>query len=179
MDIRCIRLIPYKVDGQGLVDIQQVLPLPEAADYQVKLRRKDAVAAKARAEGKDFTRYNIIVDGNELPSENKRQAMRVMVSELVKRGAALALIREVLPQRKMKTLPGQVSPGSPVEEALLMTYPGVDMKRWFVDDPFYDATDQQTYVLFNNWGIDTEAALTALVAKFPDKKVAFRRADGS
>jgi hypothetical protein len=178
MDIRCIRLIPYEVDGHVLVDIQQVLPLPEAADYQVKLRRKDAVAAKALAAGKDFTRYHIIVDGTELPSENKRHAMRVMVSELTKRGATLPLIREVLPQRKMKTVPGHPVPGASVEEALLKTYPGLDLKRWFVDDPFYDATDQQSYVLFNNWGVDTEAALTALAGKFPYKKVAFRRAEG-
>src|SRR5262245_5877964 len=40
MDIRCVRLVPYDVDGQVLLDIQQVLPLPETADDQVKLRRK-------------------------------------------------------------------------------------------------------------------------------------------
>jgi hypothetical protein len=79
----------------------------------------------------------------------------------------------------MKTLMGDVSPGPPVAEALLDAFPGVETKRWFVDDPLYDATDQRTYVLFNNWGMNTEAALASLVARFRDQKVNFRRADGS
>src|SRR5207302_2709516 len=47
MDIRCVRLVPYDLDGRILLDIQQVLPLPEAADYQVKLRRKEAARERA------------------------------------------------------------------------------------------------------------------------------------
>jgi hypothetical protein len=146
----------------------------------VKLRRKDAVAAKAQADGKDYTRYHVIVDGAELPAENKRQAMRVMVQELVNRGADLSAIREVLPQRKTKVLSGRVDAGLAVEEALFQSSPRVDVKRWFVEHPFYDEASQQTYVLFNNWGTDTEASLGALMARFPDKKVgALKRADGS
>jgi hypothetical protein len=180
MDIRCVRLIPYKVGDQVLIDIQQVLPLPEAADYQVKIRRKDAAAAKAHADGKDYTKYHVIVDGVEMPAENKRNAVKVMVQELVKAGAAPSAIREALPLRVMKALPGEVSPGQPVIEALLDTFPGVDTKRWFVDDPLYDATDQQTYVLFNNWGLsNTEATLSSLVARFSDKGITFRPAAGS
>ena len=40
--LRCVRLVPYDIEGRVLLDIQQVLPLPQAADYQVRLRRKDA-----------------------------------------------------------------------------------------------------------------------------------------
>lgn len=39
MDIRCVRLVPYEVGGKVLLDIQQIVPLPEVADYQVRLRR--------------------------------------------------------------------------------------------------------------------------------------------
>jgi hypothetical protein len=35
MDIRCVRLVPYDLNGRVVLDIQQVLPLSEAADYQV------------------------------------------------------------------------------------------------------------------------------------------------
>jgi hypothetical protein len=179
MDIRCVRLIPYKVDGQVLVDIQQLLPLPEAADYQVKIRHKEAAAAKARTDGRDFTKYHVIVDGVDLPAENKRQAVRIMVHELVNRGAAPSSIREVLPRRLIKALPGHVKPGLAVEEALLQAFPGIELRRWFVNDPFYDATDNQSYILFNNWGLNTEATLQSLMTRFPDQKVTFRRADGS
>ncbi|NQT20900.1 MAG: hypothetical protein HQ592_14430, partial [Planctomycetes bacterium] len=35
LDIRCVRLRPYSLEGRLLVDVQQIIPLPEVADYQV------------------------------------------------------------------------------------------------------------------------------------------------
>jgi hypothetical protein len=41
IDIRCIRVKPYQSDSRELyLDVQAVIPLPEAEDYQVKLREK-------------------------------------------------------------------------------------------------------------------------------------------
>jgi hypothetical protein len=50
LDIRCIRLKPYGDDGRVLIDVQQVIPLPEAIEYQVQIRQKDRVERKQRAE---------------------------------------------------------------------------------------------------------------------------------
>ncbi|MBN2582240.1 MAG: DUF4268 domain-containing protein [Planctomycetes bacterium] len=44
MDIRCIRMQPYRDGLRVLVDVQQVIPLPEAEDYQVRLRNKEAIS---------------------------------------------------------------------------------------------------------------------------------------
>lgn len=41
LDIRCVRLKPYRQnDGTVLVDVQQVIPLPEAADFQIRIGAK-------------------------------------------------------------------------------------------------------------------------------------------
>jgi hypothetical protein len=41
LDIRCIRLRPYRVsDGRVLLDVEQILPLPEASDYQTQVKMK-------------------------------------------------------------------------------------------------------------------------------------------
>lgn len=40
LDIRCVRVKPYRYDGQVLLDIQQVIPLPEAQEYQIRIREK-------------------------------------------------------------------------------------------------------------------------------------------
>ena len=40
LDIRCIRLKPVSLDGRLIVDVQQIIPLPEAAEYQVRVREK-------------------------------------------------------------------------------------------------------------------------------------------
>lgn len=50
LDIRCVRVRPYKYADRVLVDIQQVLPLPEAQEYQVRIREK---AQKEREDRED------------------------------------------------------------------------------------------------------------------------------
>jgi hypothetical protein len=50
LDITCIRLQPYKVDGKVLIDITQTIPLREAEDYLVKLRAKEQKGALVRTE---------------------------------------------------------------------------------------------------------------------------------
>lgn len=40
LDIRCVRLQPYNHQGEILLNIEQVIPLPEAAKYQVQLKGK-------------------------------------------------------------------------------------------------------------------------------------------
>jgi hypothetical protein len=53
IDIRCIRLRPYQDGETRLVDVQQIIPLPEANEYQVQLREKEQVGRKKRAERYD------------------------------------------------------------------------------------------------------------------------------
>jgi len=50
LDIRCIRLVPYHDNGRVLIDVQQVVPLPEAAEYQIQIREKEHKERKERAE---------------------------------------------------------------------------------------------------------------------------------
>jgi hypothetical protein len=50
LDIRCVRLKPYKHGAQLMLDVQQVIPLPEAAEYQVKIRDKEQRGRQERAE---------------------------------------------------------------------------------------------------------------------------------
>ncbi len=42
LDIRCVRLQPYTDGSKIFVDVQQILPLPEANDYFVRIREKQA-----------------------------------------------------------------------------------------------------------------------------------------
>lgn len=53
IDIRCIRLRPYRDRDSTLIDVQQIIPLPEAHEYQVQLREKEQVGRKKRAERYD------------------------------------------------------------------------------------------------------------------------------
>lgn len=50
LDIRCVRLRPYRDGTRTLVDVQQVIPLPEAQDYIVRIREKAVRERQDRTE---------------------------------------------------------------------------------------------------------------------------------
>jgi hypothetical protein len=55
LDIRCVRLKPYRTDdGKVLMDVQQIIPLPEASDYQTKIKAKEQEGRQHRAERHDL-----------------------------------------------------------------------------------------------------------------------------
>lgn len=54
IDIRCIRLRPYQDGEKHLIDVQQIIPLPEANEYQIQLREKEQVGRKKRSERYDI-----------------------------------------------------------------------------------------------------------------------------
>lgn len=49
LDLTCIRLLPYKVNDELLVDVTQIIPLPEAANYEIKIRAQAHETRKARS----------------------------------------------------------------------------------------------------------------------------------
>lgn len=53
IDIRCVRLRPYRDGDRTMVDVQQIIPQPEAHDYQVQLREKEQQGRRKRAERYD------------------------------------------------------------------------------------------------------------------------------
>lgn len=52
LDIYCVRMVPYTYQDQILLDVQQVIPLPEAEEYQIRVREK---AQQERASRRDNT----------------------------------------------------------------------------------------------------------------------------
>jgi hypothetical protein len=177
MDIRCVRLVPYDIDGRLFVDVQQVLPLPEAAAYIVHRRRKDVAQERARTDGRDLTQFHVIVEGVVLEKQRKRQAMRTMIEQLASRGVPVATIWEQFNTQSFRVLEGPLRDGDSVREALLAQYPGIDTRRWFCDHALVDEAAGKTYVLTKMWGASTELTMAMLVAEFPEAKVTFRRAD--
>jgi hypothetical protein len=57
LDVRCIRLIPYKYKDSVFIDVQQIIPLPEAESYQIKIRQQSEERREVRESLKDFTQY--------------------------------------------------------------------------------------------------------------------------
>lgn len=54
LDIRCIRLRPYKLGDHLLVDAAQIIPLPEAADYEIKIREQAEETRKVKTKRQEL-----------------------------------------------------------------------------------------------------------------------------
>jgi len=54
IDIRCVRLRPYLHGTTKLIDVQQIIPLPEAQEYQIQLREKVQLERKQQSQKGDL-----------------------------------------------------------------------------------------------------------------------------
>ncbi len=144
LDIRCIRLIPYKYQSQILVDIQQIIPLPEAESYQVKIKQQSVERREARKSSKDYTRY--LFQGN---SYNKRKLVLAVIQQWVSKNKP-SNISELL-----KAFPQEIRSGGLfvlVEEAKGI-YDRQGIYRHFLgDDEVLEFPDSTQYAASNQWG---------------------------
>jgi hypothetical protein len=139
------------------------------------LSSSSASSIRVARDGRDMTRYHVIVDGNELPHENKRKTMLVMITNLIERGVPASAIGEELGSR-FRSVEGEPEDFLPAfHDAYDNARPGFKPEWWFTDHPFRQ--DGRTWLLDKGWGSNTEPALTALCERFPEAGVSFRRAD--
>lgn len=54
LSIRCVRLRPYKLGTQVLIDVTQIIPLPEAAEYEIKIREQTEETKKVRGKRQEI-----------------------------------------------------------------------------------------------------------------------------
>ena len=64
LDIRCVRMKPYKLGEAVLLDIEQIIPLPEAQDYQIKVKQQAVIQKAAKTEIESNKKAKYIFDGN-------------------------------------------------------------------------------------------------------------------
>jgi len=69
IDIQCFRLSPYSYDGEVLLDVQRIIPLPETADYEVNLKEKATEERRARRERGAWSGFYFANIGMDDPSQ--------------------------------------------------------------------------------------------------------------
>lgn len=166
LDIRCVRLSPYRVGDRLLLDVQQVIPLPEAGELTVQLRRRETQARAARSDNRDWTSYVITTPTGPSEPLRKRWAVLELVTVLHRAGVPGDALARVLPRSRFLDLDGVLS-GQALADAFIARYPGADgrISRWFVEHPLHDA--DRTWVLSKMWGTKTQPTLDRLVTLAP------------
>lgn len=157
IDIRCVRIRPHLLDGRVLLDVQQIVPLPEAADYQIQIREKAVEKRKIRASNANFTRYDFTIDGKTVPNLPKRRLMYETVRACIDAGATPEQIAEDLPRNMNRWLAvdGVHTAATFPAEALKLQAPrggAFKLSRFFTEDAELFQVSNKTYALSNQWG---------------------------
>jgi hypothetical protein len=181
LDIRCIRLRPYRWEERVFIDVQQVLPLPEASDYQVRLKEK-AVEKKA-AEKKfnpDFSRYDVKI-GDTVYSNLWKRALgfRILHTAL-----SFGIDPEEL-SRKLgrSTATWLISVQGTLDASefadrvsqILTRFGKYQLNRFFCNDEHLLRMNGRTLAISNQWSISDIQAFQLIAQSYPELKLSFSK----
>ena len=113
VDIRCVKMTPYRHEGKLLVQTEQVIPLPEAEEFMVKIGMKRAEERSARPMQarlpRDLT-FEITVCGNKHPHLQYEEATFKAIGLLKQCGVTLKQIQAALPPSRFVSCEGRLNP---------------------------------------------------------------------
>ncbi len=182
LDIRCVRLRPYSDGERTLLDVQQIIPLPEAQEYQVRLRDKQREERRSRRQGPDTTKFDVTVGAETYESLSKGRAIFRVVKGLCDAGVDPEEIKANIPWRRelFLELEGALDSATVItkcKEIAPLHGSTFRARRRFTADEELIHANGRTYVLTRKWGPRTEEAMTKLLDRWPDKGVRFSRSD--
>ncbi len=180
IDIRCVRLKPYTLGERLLVDVQQIVPLPEAADYQFQVREKTRKERQARASNADFTRFDVEIGDEAHPSMWKRNAIFFICKHLCEKGVnpdEITALFDWRPNRVWYSVDGVVDASAfekLASQKASSSGGSFDRRRWFCGDDELVHANGKIYAFSNQWGGQSwHKAMGLLKEKYPQFKIDF------
>lgn len=183
LDIECIRIKPYRDGERILVDVQPIIPLPEAEDYRVRLREKQQRERESRKTSHDLTKFDVTTEEEVYHRLSKRRAIQVVVNFLAKRGRSPEKISNAVSWRKNSMFvnaEGEISAADFVSKLTENAANGgraFDVSRYYCTDEDLIHFHGKTFALSSQWGTRTEEALDLLIAAFPEDRISYKIAD--
>lgn len=175
VDIRCIKMEPYHDGEKTLLDIQQVIPLPEAEQYQIRVWNKRG-AGKRNAT--PIARFILSVAGEEYSGLNKRNLMYQVVSGAIESGIAPEDLEQAVDWRTLfAVFDGNLNGRQMAKELNASGRKGSlpKSKRYFCRREELFFVDGRTYALNKQWGVRTEEAAERIGSRFPQLKISIER----
>jgi hypothetical protein len=164
-DISCYRIVAYRLGAEVLLDLQQIIPLPEAKDFQIQQRQKGAATAAVRSGqgGRDYTRYDLTIGDKTLPRMSKQAAVKTAIQQLHRAGVSPAQIKAVTQESRWVAVhPGA---GETIEEAFSREYPARSPSHLWYDLGISEG--DTTWVIPRFGGRHTEHILDGLARVAP------------
>jgi len=172
LDIQCISMKPYRDGDNTLLNFQQVIPLPEASDYQIKVREKQQRERQSRTNNRDLTRYDLTVNGREYSGLAKRWLMYRIVCAMIERGLTPDEVLAAIPWRNnlFISFEGELDSEQFITELMANDKGGAVAlsKRYFCDAGELFVHNGRTYAFTNQWGRRTLDAVESFSKACPE-----------
>lgn len=169
LDIKCIRMKPYRSREGILVNVEQVIPLPEAERFQVGIREKRLQQRQEKESNRDTAKRDLMINGTPFHSLPKRRIIYEVVSAAVKAGANIEEIRAGMPNGKWMVVDGDLNSKAFIEaareEVARRGYKFAE-KKYFTDDADLFHVGGKTYALSNQWGTSTQGHVEKIQLKW-------------
>lgn len=176
LDVRCVRIKPYKLNTDVLVDVQQIVPLPEAAEYQVRIREKAQEERKAREAERDVGRFELTIGDQVRSNLPKRRLIYEVVAEALKRGADPQKILDG--NRFWIIVDGQLNQQQFLDAAATARLEGSSARhtrRFYTMDADLLHYRGRTYALTTQWGSPTETHVQRIIREVGMPDVSYER----
>ena len=158
LDIRCVRMQPYASEDRLLLDVQIIIPVPEASDYQVSIREKKQEERESRKGRRGGAKFDLRIGDEWYRRQTRPQIIYRVVSAILSNHGTPQQIREALPWRSklFKEFEGSLN----AEQIELPAH-----RYFFCNKGEIFHHDGKTYVLSNQW--KSLRAFYDLVERFP------------
>ncbi len=146
IDITCVKLSPYNFNGEVLLDINQIIPLPEAESYLIKIKEKNTERQIAIESTRDKTKY---LFNNKLLGKGR------LVFEVVKQ--FIEVNQQLTFEEIQKKFPSNLQGSTGVLNTLDFVnqkYNGSKKKIHFIDkNDILTSADGIAFLVSTEWGI--------------------------
>ncbi|MFP1893295.1 membrane protein [Lonsdalea quercina] len=153
IDITCIRMTCYSFGENIFIDIDQIIPVPEVADYQVKFREKQTEQKISKSKAKDYSMYNY----NE-QVYNKRNLALKLLSDWISLHSFenIDAVRHALDSRLNNKI---------IE--LVSEIPNNKFNRYHMrDEDLIELTFGDQVAISNQWGVDNINILIEFLSQY-------------
>ena len=188
LDIRCVRLKPYRDGNRVLIDIQQAIPLPEAEEYQIRVNQKSSMGKIARKNSGNLSSVTISIGDKVHESLGARWAIYCVVKALFESGVEPENISRAISgkTRVFRSFDNDLSESElreKIHEQQRLDRVKPNPGRWFYRDmsnqqpidgkqPF--KCNEKTHVLTNQWTMSNALrAIDDLIEAFPAHEIGY------
>ncbi|MDQ2937429.1 MAG: hypothetical protein M3R67_07955 [Acidobacteriota bacterium] len=176
-----MRIRPYRLGSEVLLDIQPVIPLPEAANYQFKVRHKVREERLRGESYRDFTRYDLSSGTQRFTRLSKRELVLRVVQYAARKDATpddIAATMHLTRSRLWRQADGILNSEefvAAVTDNLAREGKPFDAGRFFCADDELFHIGEKTYALTNQWGGQGVAeAVEAVLERYGGQDVSYR-----